>query len=143
MITIQGSSYLKRGVGTYLSTTPSLEDFYSIIFFRATDSLEWEVSDAWVFIPTTMLSNISSLISKIRSDQLFIENPICCKSKSHLRLVASANSPTVIELMGELFSVELLYCNYLEILKACFKIIHYKTYLIEKCLWKIRKIVIQ
>ena len=48
-----------------------------------------------------------------------------------LRLVASANSPTVVELIveliGELFIVELLYCNYLEFLKACFKIIHYKN----------------
>ena len=36
--------------------------------------------------------------------------------------VASANSPTVVELIveliGELFIVELLYCNYLEFLKA-------------------------
>ena len=39
-----------------------------------------------------------------------------------LRLLASANSTTVVELIveliGELFIVELLYCNYLEFLKA-------------------------
>ena len=48
-----------------------------------------------------------------------------------LRLLASANSTTVVELIveliGELFIVELLYCNYLEFLKACFKIIYYKN----------------
>ena len=47
------------------------------------------------------------------------------------RLIASANSPAVVELIveliGELFIVELLYCNYLEFLKACFKIIYYKN----------------
>ena len=39
-----------------------------------------------------------------------------------LRLLASANSTTVVELIveliGELFIVELLYCNYLEFLKV-------------------------
>ena len=53
------------------------------------------------------------------------------KVDSRVRLVASANSPTVVEfiveLIGELFIVELFYCNYLEFLKACFKIIHYKN----------------
>ena len=38
--------------------------------------------------------------------------------KYTLMLVASANSPIVVELIGELFIVELLYCNYLEFLKA-------------------------
>ena len=46
-----------------------------------------------------------------------------------LRLLASANSTTVVELIveliGELFIVELLYCNYLEFLKACLKKLHY------------------
>ena len=42
--------------------------------------------------------------------------------KRTLRLVASANSPTVVELIREL-----LYCNYLEFQKARFKIIHYKN----------------
>ena len=48
-----------------------------------------------------------------------------------LRLLASANSITVVELIveliGELFIAELLYCNYLEFLKAYFKIIYYKN----------------
>ena len=43
-------------------------------------------------------------------------------SEKILRLLASANSTTVVELIveliGELFIVELLYCNYLEFLKT-------------------------
>ena len=53
------------------------------------------------------------------------------KTKLTLRLVTSAISPIVVELIveliGELFIVELLYCNYLEFLKAYFKIIYYKN----------------
>ena len=65
---------------------------------------------------------------------------------SKLRLVTSANSPTVVELIveltGELFIVELLCCHNLEFLKTCFKKIHYKNTLdIEKCLLKNQKIV--
>ena len=50
---------------------------------------------------------------------------ILFKNGIYLWLVASANSPTVVELIGELFIVELLYCNYMEFLKACLKKLHY------------------
>ena len=47
-------------------------------------------------------------------------------AKRLFRLVASANFPTVVELIVESIG-ELLNCYNLEFLKPCFKIIHYKN----------------
>ena len=43
------------------------------------------------------------------------------------RLDVSANSPTIVKLIRELFIGELLNRNYLEFQKARFKIIHYEN----------------
>ena len=64
------------------------------------------------------------LYSKISNLKTFKEPSQLCHQllTLYLRLLASANSTTIVELIveliGELFIVELLYCNYLEFLKV-------------------------
>ena len=95
-----------------------------------------------------ILANVVLLYAPYNFDKKYLSFQTSKFNEVQLRLLASANSTTVVELIveliGELFIVgELSYCNYLEFLKACFKIIHYKilltTYLIAKWQWKKQK----
>ena len=66
------------------------------------------------------------LISHNKRD-LFIHKKYWLIPSTLPRLVASANSPTIVKLIRELFIGELLNRNYLEFQKARFKIIHYEN----------------